>query len=103
MLCLYRFWGKLGGSGSVFTNADDLAKYLLFQLNNGKNQQGVEVVPHKALKETHRGEYAIPSSKTYELYKRPVIPVTYSQGKYALGWRTGYYRGTYGCNRGKCV
>ena len=40
----FRHWGRLGGSGSVVSNAVDMSKYLKFHLSGGSNEDGETVV-----------------------------------------------------------
>ena len=84
-------WGELGGSGSILTSANDMAEWLHLQLNKGMSQSGVRVVEESVVEETHDPVNGYPSTSSY--LKRPNIPVTYDYSKYALGWRTGFYRG----------
>ena len=86
-------WGELGGSGSVFTTANEMAEWLHVQLNGGENQSGKRVLDESVMEETHDPVNGYPTTSSY--LKRPVIPVTYDYSKYALGWRTGFYRGKY--------
>ena len=92
-LNLDRMWGGLGGSGAILSTADDMARYLAFQLREGKDKTGNVVIDDDVIQETHDGVYVIPQTSSTKQYKRPQIPVTYDDGKYGLGWRDGYYRG----------
>ncbi len=86
-----REWGALGGSGSVLSSANEMAEWLHVQLNYGTSQTGTRVFPEEVIKETHDPVNGYPSSSSYWL--RPNIPITLDDSKYALGWRTGFYRG----------
>ena len=90
-MSLFSEWGELGGSGSVFTTANEMAEWLHVQLNGGENQSGERVLDESVLEETHDPVNGYPTTSSY--LKRPVIPVTYDYSKYAQGWRTGFYRG----------
>ncbi len=68
-----------------------MAEWLHVQLNYGTSQTGTNVVPEEVIKETHDPVNGYPSSSSYWL--RPNIPITLDDSKYALGWRTGFYRG----------
>ena len=69
-----------------------MAKWMKFQLNSGKNDNGQDVVPQAFLKKTH-DPVVIADDLLYYIVKKPSMPVTDSMDKYALGWFTGYYRG----------
>lgn len=86
-------WGKLGGSGSVVSTANDMTKWLKFQLASGQAPNGQQLVPADLLAETHKAHNVIPVSATDRKWTKPNAPVTYSQNEYALGWRTGHYKG----------
>ena len=75
------------------TSANEIAEWLHVQLNVGMSQSGVRVVEESVIKETHDPVNGYPSTSSY--LKRPVIPVTYDYSKYAMGWRTGFYRGIF--------
>lgn len=87
-------WGELGGSGSVTTNAVDMAKWLKLQLNGGRAEDGSTIIDKDVLEETHQPNNIIKPEPSYmRLYRKPGIPVTMTLDTYALGWRRGYYRG----------
>ena len=52
-MSLFSEWGELGGSGSVFTTANEMAEWLHVQLNGGENQSGERVLDESVLEETH--------------------------------------------------
>lgn len=91
-LLLHKYWGELGGSGSILSTAEDMAKWLLFQLGEGPLGTG-EVLSRTSLDETHRPVSVIPDSASSAQFRKPRCPVSYTFGEYALGWRRGYYRG----------
>ena len=68
-----------------------MQKWLLMQVNEGRNQQGDQVVSSSVLSETHRGQTALPNPSQATV--KPNTPVTWSEDKYGLGWYSGYYRG----------
>ncbi|XP_046556379.1 protein flp-like isoform X2 [Haliotis rubra] len=88
-----RHWAKLGGSGSVVSTADDMAKWMLFHLSGGKNREGNQVVAEDLLKETYKPRNAISGGSINTYFSRPKTPVTMSNNGYGLGWKSGYYRG----------
>ncbi|XP_050400285.1 protein flp [Patella vulgata] len=90
-----RHWELIGGSGSMMSTAEDMAKWLIFQLNNGKTPNGTQLMDLQDFEDTHRPRNMISSkySATGKYFTRPKIPVTTSNDGYALGWKTGFYRG----------
>lgn len=70
-----------------------MAKWMMFQLSHGKNQDGRRVMSEDALEDTHRPENVLAKSSLSKYYTKPNVPETFSQTGYALGWRTGHYRG----------
>ncbi|ESP02205.1 hypothetical protein LOTGIDRAFT_157363 [Lottia gigantea] len=101
-----------GPAGGVYSNAEDMAKYLRFHLNNGKvidtfflkekplslmdqnelalkDESDHQVISAKELIETHEPNYRT----SYEPYTTDIYPVQSSIDEYGMGWRTGYYRG----------
>lgn len=90
---LHSIWGILGGTGSIISNADDMAMWLHFQLNEGVSMSGKQIMNSKIVRDTQIPVNLIPQSKSDALYKQPKIPATYEHGKYGYGWRIGYYKG----------
>ena len=86
-------WGKLGGSGSIISTAEDMAKWLQFQLDMGQTPSGDQIIPYQLMKDTHTRQNNLPDSDSVSDWIRPKAPVTYTLLEYGLGWRTGYYRG----------
>lgn len=74
-------------AGSIYCNARDLAKWLEFQLGDGK-WHGTQVVSSDCLAETHRPQSIIPSNEI----TRTTFPYT-AQLTYAMGWVVSDYRG----------
>ena len=81
------------------TTAEDMAKWLKFNLNN----YNAESTPNKDLyssivspewhKELHSPQNIIPEDASDRLYKKPTCPVSYTTPNYGLGWKLGSYRG----------
>ncbi|XP_041369961.1 protein flp-like [Gigantopelta aegis] len=89
-----KHWAMIGASGAILSNANDMAKWLLFHLADGKNEDGLQVVDKSALADTYKARNTIGSTGAINKYfHRPAVPVTTSNDGYALGWKTGYYRG----------
>ena len=44
MYIFFSKWGELGGSGSVMSNAVDMARWLKMQLREGRNEDGDIVI-----------------------------------------------------------
>ncbi|VDI43176.1 Hypothetical predicted protein [Mytilus galloprovincialis] len=90
---LSRRWSDLCGANCILSSAVDMAKWMMFQLSHGKNQDGRRVMSEDALEDTHRPENVLAKSSLSKYYTKPNVPETFSQTGYALGWRTGHYRG----------
>ncbi|KAK3091642.1 hypothetical protein FSP39_021486 [Pinctada imbricata] len=86
-------WGDFCGSGCVVSNANDMAKWMLFHLNGGKNMKGQQVVSEEALSQIYTSQNPIVSSTMRKYFSKPNIPVTLATYDYAFGWETGIYRG----------
>ena len=46
---IFSEWGELGGSGSIVSNAEDMLKWLKFQVNQGRDEFGKEVVSQEVV------------------------------------------------------
>ena len=72
------------------TTAEDMAKWLMFQLSGGQTPDGEQLVDPDQFEETHE-----PCS--YQSYfgslSLPDDPVMRFLGNYAIAWNEGYYRG----------
>ncbi|CAD5120231.1 DgyrCDS8803 [Dimorphilus gyrociliatus] len=83
-------FSSIGGSGSIMSTANDMAKWLSYLLNPSRFP-GAPF--NKSLTETFEESNVIKETSSSKLYRRPLSPVTYSFHEYGLGWRTGFYRG----------
>ncbi|OWF52839.1 uncharacterized protein LOC110447241 [Mizuhopecten yessoensis] len=90
---LSKVWGNLCGSGCVMSSANDMAKWMMFHLDKGRNSFSVRVVDERALSHTHKAHNTIAKSSIFKYFTKPVVPHTRCQTNYALGWKNGYYRG----------
>lgn len=90
---LSRRWALLCGSGCIMTNAVDVAKWMMFHLNGGKNQNGRQVVDNNLMTKIHKVTNHIPYTSSAKYTTRPKVPTTFSADNYAMGWKLGYYKG----------
>ncbi|CAC5384171.1 unnamed protein product [Mytilus coruscus] len=88
-----RQYSELCGSVCILTTANDMSKWTRFFLNGGKLQNDTRLISEQAFKDITTPVNTIPYTYTHKYFSRPEIPVTNIQSNYALGWRTGYYRG----------
>ncbi|XP_063435302.1 uncharacterized protein LOC134716321 isoform X2 [Mytilus trossulus] len=88
-----RRWADLCGSGCVLSSARDMAKWMKFYLDEGKLANGTILISKDAFKDLTRPENIIATTYTSSYFTKPKVPVTTSNTGYALGWRTGHYRG----------
>ena len=90
----FRGIGFCGPAGSIVSSAADMAKWLLFQLNEG-SIDGVPIVEREMMKECHKPQFALPLGKPeWSGYvSKPSFPATETRDAYCFGWYTGTYRG----------
>lgn len=70
-------------TGGIFSTADDMAKWMLFQLNEGK-AAGQQLVKQESIAETHKPQM---------ITGRPLPPPQFTSSAYGLGWFVESYRG----------
>ncbi|XP_062573009.1 protein flp-like [Saccostrea cucullata] len=83
-------WGLWAGSGSIMSNAVDMAEYMNFHLSN-KDKNGnlfMSTMSFDALHQEHRKLYST-TVNTY--FGNREVPTT--ENGYGLGWKRGTYRG----------
>jgi CubicO group peptidase (beta-lactamase class C family) len=90
---LYRIWANYGGSTGLMSSSTDLAKWMLMQLNGGKNEHGAVVIDPSVLAHTHQAQTTIRSSSVETEFHKPKAPFTVSESNYAFGWKVGFYKG----------
>jgi CubicO group peptidase (beta-lactamase class C family) len=74
--------GIVAPAGSVWTNIEDMARYMITQMNGGVTPDGTRIVSEEALAETWQPGVTIPGQE-------PEIQDT----AYGMGWVTQTYRG----------
>ena len=89
----FRLWGVYGGSTGIMSSSVDMTKWMLMQLNNGKDQNGNVVIRESDLSHTHSPQTAIRSSTVEKYFHRPLTPFTVTEVTYAMGWKNGFYKG----------
>jgi CubicO group peptidase (beta-lactamase class C family) len=70
-------------TGGIVSTADDMAKWMLFQLDSGR-AGGRQLVKAKSIAETHEPRM---------VSQRPVPPPEFTSSAYGLGWFVESYRG----------
>ena len=83
----------LAGSTGIMSSSVDITKWMLMQLNEGKNENGDVVIEAKDIALTHSPQTAIRSSTVEKNFHRPKAPFTVTETTYAFGWKTGFYKG----------
>ncbi|CAH1792477.1 unnamed protein product [Owenia fusiformis] len=83
--------GHMMGGAGVASNANDMAKYLQMHLNNGKNQDGQQIIDESNLRIT-KENWNVYKYKPYSL-PRPTFPEGLVSGAYGFGWIKGYQKG----------
>jgi CubicO group peptidase (beta-lactamase class C family) len=76
-------------AGDINSNTEDLANWLIFQLNEG-SFNGIQLVSPESLEETHS---ACISTFPPGVLPRPIFPAGFISDTYGLGWFIGSYRG----------
>ncbi|KAL4218011.1 hypothetical protein ACF0H5_022749 [Mactra antiquata] len=87
-----RRWGDLCGSGCILSNAVDMSKWMLFNLNQNKDSKYEKVLKSDTLADAHSLQNYISYSRA-SVYQKPTMPETLDDNNYGLGWRLGHYRG----------
>ena len=82
------FWNMnmAGPAASVNSTARDMAKWIRFHMNGGKNERGEQIISEEIFRQIHQPQIA------YNDSGRPDEDF-YSCDGYGLGWRIGRYRG----------
>ncbi|KAJ8302679.1 hypothetical protein KUTeg_019075 [Tegillarca granosa] len=88
-------WSELCGSTCIMSNALDVAKWMKFHLNGGKNEAGHQIVDSDSLAYIYRPRNTIMSATVSKYFTKPKVPVTTTETSYGFGWKIGYYRGSY--------
>ena len=73
--------------------SEDLTKWMLMQLGDGRSQSGAEVLRASDLHQTHTPQTVIASSTVEKNFHQPLAPFTVTETGYAFGWKTGHYKG----------
>ncbi|KAH3843705.1 hypothetical protein DPMN_117234, partial [Dreissena polymorpha] len=82
----------LEASGAILSNGVDMAKYIRFNLNMGKTDNGTQLLDPKLLMESYTdiSEY---TGQQYRAITRPTFPVSDIHLGYGQGWIVGNYNG----------
>ncbi|KAH9519298.1 hypothetical protein Btru_075205 [Bulinus truncatus] len=78
-------------AGSIYSNAEDMAKWMNFLLSNGLGPDGSRVVKSEVIKLTR--EPGMLSTLPFQELTKPLYPVSHVVKSYDMGWLTAYYRG----------
>ncbi|CAG5127508.1 unnamed protein product [Candidula unifasciata] len=78
-------------AGSIYSNAEDMAKWMNFLLSNGRGADRRVVVDPEVILMTL--EPGMISSLPFEELTRPKFPVSHVVQSYNMGWLTANYRG----------
>ncbi|KAH3838087.1 hypothetical protein DPMN_111493 [Dreissena polymorpha] len=81
------------GSNGIMSCSEDLTKWMLMQLGDGRSQSGAEVLRASDLRQTHIPQTVIQSSTVEKNFHRPLASFTVTETGYAFGWKTGHYKG----------
>ena len=81
----------LDAAGGVITTASDMALWLHFQLNSGRDRTGNQLLPVGYWLQMHSPQMVLDQPR-YPVV-RPWFPVADTHTAYGFGWRLGTYRG----------
>ncbi|XP_046557206.1 gigasin-6-like [Haliotis rubra] len=85
----------VAAGSSICSTADDMAKWLQFNLNKGGTQGGGQILSREALMELFRGQTtrSDAGNAMVEGFSQPDVQVSYTREANTLGWIKGHYRG----------
>ncbi|XP_061164214.1 uncharacterized protein LOC133173245 isoform X1 [Saccostrea echinata] len=90
---LLRKWTELCGSACVVVNANDMAQFMKFLLNDGVTYSGERLVGKEEMKDMFLSWNLLRSSKIEEYFSTiKGVPFSRQYTGYALGLKTGMYR-----------
>ena len=81
-----------GPAGSIYSTPEDMGKWMLFHLNEGRGENGLQIIDNNTLKETYREQMA---TQFFGNMFKPEYPISDSVISYNMGWMSSVYRGTY--------
>ena len=70
-----------------------MSRWLYMLLNGGRSPDGAQVIPEEVLIETFTPVNTLKVTEADKAYRKPLSPASFTFDNYALGWRTGFYRG----------
>ncbi|XP_052793649.1 protein flp-like [Mya arenaria] len=73
-------------AGAIISTADDMAKWMMFHLNEGRDEDGRQIAD---LQPTYEGEMVLPMPSEW----LPGLPYSEVSVSYNMGWMTHAYRG----------
>ncbi|XP_046333600.1 uncharacterized protein LOC124116342 [Haliotis rufescens] len=85
----------IAAGSSICSTADDMGKWLRFNLNKGGTQDGGQLLPREALAELFQGQTtrSDEGNARVEGFSQPDVQVSYTREANTLGWIKGHYRG----------
>lgn len=94
MFLVFRKWTELCGAACITTSADDMGQFMKLLLNDGVTESGKRLVGHEEMKDMFRS-WNIPRSSKLDKYFSVIkgVPFSREYTGYALGLKTGFYRG----------
>ncbi|XP_059150166.1 protein flp-like [Physella acuta] len=88
---LFKTVSPCGPAGSVYSNAEDMAKWMTFLLSGGLGPRGTRVVDPEVIRLTF--EPVMISTLPFQELNKPHCPVGHVTLSYDMGWVTANYRG----------
>ena len=84
----YDQWQITGPAGGINSNLEDISKWLLFHLNQGKHGE-TQLLTAAQLAQNHTPHTVMPAGSTTPFGKHPEI----ANWSYGMGWMVGSYKG----------
>lgn len=81
-------WDSMAAAGGIISSASDMARWMQFQMREGSNDKGVEIISKARIYETMQPHSIIPVSRN----RSQRIPATHFRS-YGLGWSLADYYG----------
>ncbi|CAL1534473.1 unnamed protein product [Lymnaea stagnalis] len=88
---LFKTVSPFGPAGSIYSNAEDMARWMNFLLSNGQAPDGTVVVDPGVIELTR--EPGMLSNLPFQELNKPCFPVGHVVQSYDMGWITANYRG----------
>ncbi|XP_045161602.2 penicillin-binding protein 4-like [Mercenaria mercenaria] len=80
-------------AGGILSNADDMARWIRFNLRNGSTEDGQQLLPDDLLQEAFKDQNMLPFGGAFVSQTTPRYPINDITKAYGYAWFTSTYRG----------